>query len=75
MCLQSLEGVLHVEAQLSNALPDVLQGPVRILLLVEEMRVHGIDHNLYRSHIHDAIVQVLVQLGHVMKEEELVDMY
>lgn len=72
--VQSLECMLHVEVQLVDALPDVLQGPVGVLLLEEEMRMQGVDHYLDWSHINDAVVQVLVQPGHMMEEEELVHM-
>jgi len=34
--------------------------------------VHGVDHYLHRAHVQDAIVQKLIEAGHVVKEEQLI---
>jgi len=48
---------------------------VRVLLLEEEMRVHGVDHALHRTHVEDPIMQKLVETGHVVKHEQLIHVY
>jgi hypothetical protein len=73
--IESPEGVLHVEEQLADALPDVLQRTVRVVLLVEQVGVEGIHHDLQRSHVHDPVVQVLVQPRHLVEQEQLVHVH
>ena len=61
--------------QLFNALSDIVNCPVRIFLLVEQVRVHGVDHQLETTHIQDAVVEELVQTGHVVEHEQFVLMH
>ena len=56
----SLEGELVVVLQLSNALPDIVEGPVGVLLLEEESRVQRVDHCFDAAHVQNAVEQELV---------------
>lgn len=73
--LGSLESILHIEAELADALADIIKRTVRILLLKEEVGVHGVDHYLHRTHVQDAVVQELIQSRHVVEQEELVHVH
>lgn len=75
MLLRSLESILHIEAELADALADIVKRSVRVLLLEEQVRMHGVDHDLHRTHVQDAVVQELVQPRHVVEQEELVHVH
>jgi hypothetical protein len=41
---KSLEGVLHVEVKLADALANVVERSMGVLFFVEQLRVHGVDY-------------------------------
>ena len=64
-----------VVAQLVDRLQDVGQGPMSAVLVggVEEgARVPALGELLDRGHVHDPVVQVVDELGHVSHQEGLV---
>lgn len=75
MITVSFEGVLDVVLEFADALQDVVQCAVRVLLLVEQLRPDGVDHALHRTHVEDAVVEELVQLAHVVEQEQLVHVH
>ena len=57
----------HVVVELAYALSNVVHGPVRVLLFVEQFGLHCVYDYLDRGHIQDSIMQKIIEALHVVK--------
>ena len=60
---------------LSYALVDVVHGSMPVLLLVEDIRVYCIHCDFEAGDVEDTIVKILTEFGHLMEQEESIDVY
>jgi hypothetical protein len=68
----SFEGVLHVVLEFSDTFEYIIQCAMAALFLEEEFGLHLVDDCFDAGHVEDAVVQVLVEFGHVVHQEEFV---
>jgi len=62
-----MESFIHIELEFGYALADIIKSPVTLLLLIEKFGLGGIDHYLHTGHVQDAVMQELVELGHLVQ--------